>query len=483
MKILYLILFSVIFYFGNVLAQEGLSVHAMHKAQFGNQTFQKSLFDESGKGIVPLKYNKSALSSAVFGYLPYWEYSSAKSNLQYDLLTHIALFDFQADTLGNMKNPSYWPWTDVINAAHNKGVKVIMCVTNFTGPQIKVLISNSAYKQNFFNNVKNIIQQYNLDGVNIDFEALNTADRGSQINGFMTDLTTFIHTNLPYREVSFAGPIINWGGWDLPGLVKACDYVFIMGYDFYGSWSPTSGPSSPLTGGTYNVTSGLTSSSFGYGGALAANSGKLILGVPYFGNIWSTKTNSAYSDTIKYLGSTKFRTEMPNSQVYGLLWDSKSQTPWFFYKQDTVYIQTWFDTDSSLGLKYDLAKKYNLMGVGMWALGQDGTRTEYWNLLRKKYLVDVKADNNIAPSGFSLSQNYPNPFNPATVIRYDIPYTCNVKLKIYDLLGREVSTIVNEMKTAGSYSVELKSNLSSGTYFYTLKAGEFSRSKKMTILK
>jgi spore germination protein YaaH len=327
------------------------------------------------------------------------------------------------------------------------------------------------------------MQTYNLDGVNIDFEGLTTADRGSLINTFMTDLTNFIHTNLPGREVSYAGPIINWGGWDLPGLAKACDYVFIMGYDFYGSWSETSGPSAPLTGGTYNVTSGLTSSSFGYGGALASYANKLILGVPYFGGTWSTTTNAAYSPKVKYIGSTTYKTAMPNSAAYGILWDAKSQTPWFVYKSDTVYMQTWFETDSSLGLKYDLAKSKNLKGVGMWALGQDGTRTEYWNLLRKKYLVDVKTENNFIPSGFSLGQNYPNPFNPSTVIKYDIPYNCNVSLKVYDLLGREAATLVNEVKQAGSYSVQFNSKLASGVYYYTIKAGSFTQSKKMTILK
>jgi len=359
-----------------------------------------------------------------------------------------------------------------------------MCITNFnlSTAQLHTLITVDSIKNVFFNQIKNTIQQYNLDGVNIDFEALSTADRGSLINSFMTDLTNFIHTNLPGKEVSYAGPIINWSGWNLPGLANACDYIFIMGYDFYGSWSETTGPSAPLTGGTYNVTSGLTSSSFGYGGALASYANKLILGVPYYGNKWSAKTSQPYASIVKYVGSTTFRTEMPNSSVYGLLWDSQSKTPWFFYKQDTVYMQTWFDTDSSLGLKYDLAKSKNLKGVGMWALGQDGTRTEYWDLLKKRYL-DVKNSGTNIPDGFSLSQNYPNPFNPSTTIKYELPKSSFVSLKVYDILGREAASLVNEEKPAGSYSVDFTAKLSSGVYFYTLKAGAFVQTKKLTIIK
>lgn len=488
MKILYFLVITIFVCFSSY-AQEVLSVHAAHKKEFGNLPVMKSLFDESGKGITPLKYDKSKLSASVYGYLPYWEYSGAKSQLQYDLLTHIGLFDFEMESsdsrIGYYKNPSYWPWTDVINTAHTNGVQVQMVVTNFnlSATQFHRLITTDSIKQIFFTNIKNTIQAYNLDGVNIDFEGLASADRGALINTFMTDLTNFIHTNLPGREVSYAGPIINWGGWDLPGLAKACDYIFIMGYDFSGSWSTTTDATAPLASGTYNITSGLTSSSFGYGGALGSYSNKLILGVPYFGKQWTTKTNAAHDKVEKYIKSTYFKSDMPNALIYGLQWDSKSQTPWYYYKQDSLYVQTWFDNDSSLEMKYDLAKSKNLKGVGMWALGQDGSRTELWNLLRKKYLVDVKSDKNYIPSGFSLGQNYPNPFNPATNIKFEIPYSCNVSLKVYDLLGRQAATLVDEVKPAGSYTVELNSKLASGVYYYTLKAGSFTQSKKMTVLK
>jgi hypothetical protein len=97
---------------------------------------------------------------------------------------------------------------------------------------------------------------------------------------------------------------------------------------------------------------------------------------------------------------------------------------------------------------------------------------------------------------FSLSQNYPNPFNPATKIRYTIPGIETslmksaqfVQLKVYDLLGREVATLVNEYKPAGTYEVELQSavgsnQLVSGIYYYQLRAGEFIQTKKMILNK
>ncbi len=94
--------------------------------------------------------------------------------------------------------------------------------------------------------------------------------------------------------------------------------------------------------------------------------------------------------------------------------------------------------------------------------------------------------NSTQPKEFLLQQNYPNPFNPSTSIQYAISSTQFVTLKVYDLLGREVATLVNEEKPAGSYNVEFTINnlqLSTGIYFYRLQAGNYVETKKMILLK
>ncbi len=98
--------------------------------------------------------------------------------------------------------------------------------------------------------------------------------------------------------------------------------------------------------------------------------------------------------------------------------------------------------------------------------------------------VDVEKEDNFAPSQFSLAQNYPNPFNPVTKINFSIPQTEEVTLKVYDLLGNEVATLINGEYSAGNYKVTFDgSNLSSGVYFYTLKAGSISATKKLVLMK
>ena len=89
---------------------------------------------------------------------------------------------------------------------------------------------------------------------------------------------------------------------------------------------------------------------------------------------------------------------------------------------------------------------------------------------------------------YLLSQNYPNPFNPSTTIRYEIPERSFVTIKIYDVLGNEIATLVNEEKSAGSYEVIFNTeasikNPASGIYFYQLSAGNYTETKKMILLK
>ncbi|MGE5805376.1 MAG: T9SS type A sorting domain-containing protein, partial [Ignavibacteria bacterium] len=99
-------------------------------------------------------------------------------------------------------------------------------------------------------------------------------------------------------------------------------------------------------------------------------------------------------------------------------------------------------------------------------------------------LTGINDEQENLPIEFSLFQNFPNPFNPATKIRYTIPSKQFVTLKVFDLLGREAATLVNEEKPAGAYEVEFNGrNLSSGIYFYQLKTGSFVQTKKLILLK
>ncbi len=126
---------------------------------------------------------------------------------------------------------------------------------------------------------------------------------------------------------------------------------------------------------------------------------------------------------------------------------------------------------------YSFADKGLSAGIYNYRLNQidfDGTQK----------IVGEKTVNLKLPEHFNLKQNFPNPFNPSTTIDFTIPQSSFINLKVYNVLGEEVATLVNETKASGNYEVNFNAaNLSSGIYFYKLQAGSLTESKKMVLLK
>ncbi len=150
----------------------------------------------------------------------------------------------------------------------------------------------------------------------------------------------------------------------------------------------------------------------------------------------------------------------------------------------------------------------NNTGAGIQYSGQFGTSSKIGKIIYLGFPLETTADdssfnsviskvtdyfftnvssvssNNTTPIKFNLLQNYPNPFNPTTIIEFSLPQTSHVSLKIYDITGKEVASLVNEIKTAGNYKINfIADNHASGVYFYQLKAGQFLETKKMLFLK
>jgi len=99
------------------------------------------------------------------------------------------------------------------------------------------------------------------------------------------------------------------------------------------------------------------------------------------------------------------------------------------------------------------------------------------------YTTNVN-DKNVLPQEYLISQNYPNPFNPSTTISYALPKSEMVTIRIYNILGQMVRTLVNQNESAGTHTVSFKADdLTSGIYFYSIQAGSFNQVKKMMLLK
>ena len=358
--------------------QERPSIHQI-QLEYYNDNYTAPPDQRTNEKIIPVQPRNVTPTREVFGYHPYWM-GTAWQNYNYNLLSTIAYFSAEATATGDLNNLHGWPVTGLINIAHNNGVDVVLCVTLFSNSDLVTLLSNATYRQNLINNLLTQVQAGNADGVNVDFESFPASQKQNMVQ-FITDLTNTFHTEIPGSQVTLATPAVDWNdGWDYNALATISDGLFIMGYDYYYSGSSSTGPNAPLTGGGYTVSWTVND----YLNKTNNQAGKLIIGCPYFGFEWPAASGSAGASTTD-TGSAKFYAEMEgNALSYGKLWHESSQTPWYRY-QNPNWIQGWYDDSLSLSLKYDFAINNDLLGVGVWAMGYDGSNPELWDLLSAKF--------------------------------------------------------------------------------------------------
>jgi hypothetical protein len=183
--------------------------------------------------------------------------------------------------------------------------------------------------------------------------------------------------------------------------------------------------------------------------------------------------------------------------------DCSSLNPLLWYSGDPVTDQGWLNNSpqdqrdlTSTG-KFILRKNEPMdiivaytVGRGTDALNSITVARETVQYIHEEYarnfstIVGVEEQKDEVPSSFTLYQNYPNPFNPTTRIKYQVASAEKVNLIVYDILGREIATLVNETKPVGNHEVEFDaSKLPSGIFFYRLQSGDFTQTKKMMVIK
>lgn len=155
-----------------------------------------------------------------------------------------------------------------------------------------------------------------------------------------------------------------------------------------------------------------------------------------------------------------------------------------FFSRGTSIYQTinngvnWVTSTTQTGTYNHMQRARESGNYNIWAVRSNGGISKY------NYPIGIKTISNEVPNSYTLHQNYPNPFNPNTIIKFDIPKSDFVSLKIYDALGREISTLVNEQLKPGTYETEFNgANYPSGVYFYKLISGDFIDTKKMILVK
>jgi photosystem II stability/assembly factor-like uncharacterized protein len=223
---------------------------------------------------------------------------------------------------------------------------------------------------------------------------------------------------------------------------------------------------------------------YGYGW-IAGDNGKIYMTTDY-GYSWSPRT----SGTSENLYDITFKNPLEGvvAGANGVV--RYTSDGGFTWHEDTYFSGlTTRDIVSISGVDENTA---SAITVNDYNGDSQGADTTFFLAVSSEPFVGVDDDENITPTEFSLEQNYPNPFNPSTKIKYTIPSVIAsetkqsqmVTLKVYDVLGNEVATLVNEEKPEGVYEVEFNAEgLSSGIYLYRIHAGSFIQTMKMILLK
>jgi photosystem II stability/assembly factor-like uncharacterized protein len=206
-------------------------------------------------------------------------------------------------------------------------------------------------------------------------------------------------------------------------------------------------------------------------------------GIQYSSIAFNSVDGRLFASISKFVGTEKdaiyiVDTTTAAVTLLGLTGDGKSTPSITFNVQDgTLY--------GLKGTQNEINKLISIntttgIGTEIASLGMSGLQTVFISSI----IVGVEDEIIYEPTSYELYQNYPNPFNPSTVISYQLPVSSDVTLKIYDILGNQIRTLVAEYKPAGKYEMEFNAKaLPSGVYFYQLKAGEFISTKKMIFLK
>jgi len=263
------------------LDPEHKSIHQREAELHAADTSDHALEKATARPRALQKRSSNKLSRMVYGWYPYWM-GTAYQSCDYGALSHVAYFSFDVDTAnGSYKTVNGWNTTPVIDYAHQRGVKVMLTIVNFDAAPNTKILSDTNKQNRLITDIIQMLLLRNGDGVNVDFEAVPVTMRTNLVT-FMRKLTTSIKASFPDGEVSMAAPAVDWSGsWDLAALGQICDYLIIMGYDYYWSGSSTAGPVAPLAGESYNITRSITT--YLSAGVPAK---KLLLGVPWYGYDW-----------------------------------------------------------------------------------------------------------------------------------------------------------------------------------------------------
>lgn len=354
-------------------------------------------------GLEPLKEGKS--QKEVFGFAPYWTINKL-DNVDFNVLTTFAYFGIPVKGDGNL-DTSYQGYhtfksetaTELFKKAHQHGTRVVLTITQMDNSEIKALMDDPEAQDRSIEQTVALVNSRGIDGVNIDLECTGNPgpEYRAKFSEYVRKMNTAMHAAVPQSKVTvsvYASAAKEPKLYDIGAISGNSDGIFMMAYDFAVAGSDNAIPTAPLYGHKqgkywYDVSTAVED----FLAYMPAE--KLILGVPWYGynyNVGSPKVKAAtgygrgFAQTYT-LVEENVSQDMPGIYEYATGWDEVGQVGWKAYY--SVASDTWrmvfIDDVKSLDIKFEYAKQKNLGGVGMWALGFDNGKKDFWALLDRKF--------------------------------------------------------------------------------------------------
>jgi hypothetical protein len=312
----------------------------------------------------------SLQSHEIFAFAPYWTLPSESSFNVADMTT-LSYFGLDVNANGTI-NESGDGWTgyesqdlsDLITRAHAAGDRVVLTAECFNQATLDAVTSNPTAATTLGNQLVNLVEAKNFDGINIDFEGAGSSDQQG-LDRMMARVSSIIRAADSHWQITMDTYASSAGDpdgfYDIAGLAPSVDAFFVMAYQMGG---PTGSANPQFSGSNFSAEEALNE----YSQVVPAS--KVVLGLPFYGYDWPTTGPSSSAS------ATGPATPVPDAQIVtkstSVYWNQASGTAWIAFKSGKQWHQTWFEDPTSLSLKAQLATNAGARGVGIWALGMEG---------------------------------------------------------------------------------------------------------------
>lgn len=343
--------------------------------------------------------SSNQLKKEVVAFIPSW--TIAKDlQIPFDNISQIVYFGLGVNNKGeiiqfNEAGEPVWEWVNfnsdqfkkIQDAAKQKQKKVVLAIKLFDNLTIDTIITDPYVSGKFTRQIQNLILNYELDGINIDFEYVTDSNFPTNkfLNRFFANLANDLKGTNPDLILSAdftPGAIENDRAYDMVKIGEVLDQIIVMGYDYKTAQSNHAGPVAPLFSDSGKSIDSTVKSLSG-----RVPKEKIILAIPFYGYEWQTLNSSFEAPVVENTGALatyqRVKTLIISRNDIVEEWNDQSRSPRLFYYQNGGIKQIYFENQKSIEAKMDYILTNNLGGAGVWALGYEGNNPELWDAIKK----------------------------------------------------------------------------------------------------